>query len=101
MCALGRSCQDLYVCNLKVEVEALLGLNVHLLIDCCGGTSDGGHGRGKGKDRGHGRGKGSNDRCWRDVHSHDEGCAGSQYKQNHACTHTHTHTLLLQLGLSR
>ena len=40
-CAPGCSRQDLYIVNQKVSVEALLGFNVALLVDCIG---DGGYG---------------------------------------------------------
>jgi hypothetical protein len=71
MCALGRSCQDLYVVNTTVRAEALQKLNVGLLIDCIGGDRSGGHGpRGKGDGRG-----------WRDATTADESCRGSQSSQ--------------------
>ena len=80
MCALGRSCQDLFICNTAMEVEALRFLNVGLLVDCIG-DSKGGQGRRRGVER-----------HWRDATEADESCYGNQSSQTKPCTHARTHT---------
>lgn len=65
MCALGRSCQDLFICNTCVDVEALRFLNVGILVDCIGASSRGGHGRREA-------------RTWRNADATDESCKDFQ-----------------------
>ena len=76
---MGRSCQDLYICNNKVESQALKGLGIRLLIDCTGG----GHGHREPQGRG-----------WRDADQDDECSRGCQSPQTGRGMHTYagTHT---------